>query len=149
MRGCCADRQVEEKRVMVMNIIKCKKISKGLAEGEVLFSSEPISFFGGVDPDTGVVIEKGHPLEGRSIAGKIVVFPYGKGSTVGSYTLYRLKKNGVAPLAIVNRQAETIVVVGAIISGIPMVACLDDQSFSKLKECQRAQVDADNGEIRH
>lgn len=131
-----------------MNVIKCRKISKGFAEGGVLFSSEPISFYGGVDPNTGVVIERGHPLEGRSIAGKVLVFPYGKGSTVGSYTLYRLKKNSVAPLAMINKQAETIVAVGAIISEIPMVDNIDDDSFAKLKGCASVQVDADRGEIR-
>jgi len=133
---------------MIMEVIKCRKISKGFAEGEALFSSEPISFFGGVDPNTGIVIEKGHALEGKSVAGKVLVFPYGKGSTVGSYTLYRLRKNGVAPLAIINKQAETIVAVGAIISGIPMVDSIDDASFARLKGCARVQVDADKGEIR-
>lgn len=131
-----------------MNVINCRKISKGFAEGEVLFSNEPISFYGGVDPNTGVVIEKGHPLEGKSIAGKVLVFPYGKGSTVGSYTLYRMKKNGVAPLAMVNKQAETIVAVGAIISGIPMVDNIADASFAKLKDCTAVQVDADKCEIK-
>ncbi len=131
-----------------MDVIKCRKISKGFAEGEVLFSSEPISFYGGVDPNTGVVIEKGHPLEGKSIAGKVLVFPYGKGSTVGSYTLYRLKKNSVAPLAMINKQAETIVAVGAIISGIPMVDKIEDDAYSLLKDGMRVEVDATNAVVR-
>jgi predicted aconitase with swiveling domain len=88
-------------------------------------SSEPIGFLGGIDPDTGVVIEKGHVLEGRSVAGRVLVFPTGKGSTVGSYTLYRLARNGFAPAAIVNERSEAIVAVGAIISGIPMVDMVD------------------------
>jgi len=71
----------------------------------------PISFYGGVDPNTGVVLEKGHELQGQSIAGKVLVFPQGKGSTVGSYTLYRMKKNGTAPAAMINRETETIVAV--------------------------------------
>ena len=80
--------------------MKGRKIFQGSVEREVLKSEEPISFYGGVDPDTGVVAEKGHPLEGKSVKDKILVFPTGKGSTVGSYTLYRLKKNGVAPKAV-------------------------------------------------
>lgn len=83
------DRQVE--------LVRGRKISGGTAEGEALVSREPISFFGGVNPDTGVITEKGHELQGASVSGRVLVFPHGKGSTVGSYTLYRMKKNGVAP----------------------------------------------------
>ena len=93
-----------------------RKIASGKVEGEALVTTEGISFFGGVDPDTGKVAEKGHPLEGQSITGKILVFPQGKGSTVGSYALYRMKKQGTAPKAIINAECETIVAVGAIIS---------------------------------
>jgi predicted aconitase with swiveling domain len=71
-----------------------RPICPGVAEGEALVSRMGISFFGGVDPETGVVVEKGHDLEGRSVAGKVLIFPTGKGSTVGSYTLYRLSKAG-------------------------------------------------------
>ena len=78
-----------------------RKIYQGRAEGEALVTSMGISFFGGVDPECGVVVEKGHELEGQAICGKILVFPTGKGSTVGSYTLYRLKKAGLAPAAII------------------------------------------------
>ena len=96
-------------------------INAGQAEGEALVSLEPISFFGGVDPETGVVVEMGHPLEGECVAGRVLVFPRGKGSTVGSYVLYRMKKQGVAPAAIINAESEPIVAVGAIISDIPML----------------------------
>lgn len=96
-------------------------IKAGTAEGTALVSPAPISFLGGVDPDSGVIIEPGHPLEGTSAAGRILVFPTGKGSTVGSYTIYRMAKNGTAPAGIICAQSETIVAVGAIIAGIPMV----------------------------
>jgi predicted aconitase with swiveling domain len=95
-----------------------------------LVSPEPIGFLGGVDPETGVVIESGHPLEGESVAGRVLVFPTGKGSTVGSYTLYRLARNGVGPAAIVNAESEPIVAVGAIISDIPMVDRVDIAQLS-------------------
>jgi predicted aconitase with swiveling domain len=102
-----------------------RTIKAGRGEGSALVSSAPIGFLGGVDPETGLVIEKGHPLEGRSVSGRVLVFPTGKGSTVGSYTLYRLARNGLGPAAIINAQSEAIVAVGAIISGIPMVDQID------------------------
>lgn len=100
-------------------------IKEGHVEGEALVSQEPISFFGGVNPETGAVIEPGHELQGKTIGGKILVFPTGKGSTVGSYTLYRLRKNGAAPAGIINAQSDAVVAVGAIISEIPMVDHID------------------------
>jgi len=96
-------------------------INSGCAEGEALVSPEPIGFLGGVDPETGVIIEPDHPLAGECVAGRMLVFPTGKGSTVGSYTLYRMARNGVAPAAIINAEADPVVAVGAIISDIPMV----------------------------
>ncbi len=103
-----------------------------------------ISFFGGVDPDTGIVVEKGHQLEGQSISGKVLVFPTGKGSTVGSYTLYRLKMNGVAPAAIVNAQCETITAVGCIIAEIP---CVDQIPIEQLKTGVIVKIDGEQGKI--
>ncbi|MDO8647406.1 MAG: DUF126 domain-containing protein [Candidatus Diapherotrites archaeon] len=122
--------------------LKGRKICAGKAKGEAIVSNQGISFYGGVDPNTGIVVEKGHELEGKSIAGKILVFPQGKGSTVGSYTMYRLKKNGKAPLAIINKECETIVAVGAIISEIP---CIDKIDISQIKTGQNLAVDAENG----
>jgi len=113
-----------------MEQLEGRIIYRGKAEGEALKTVQPISFYGGVDPNTGVVIEKGHELQGISVKGKILVFPQGKGSTVGSYTLYRLKKNGMAPAGMVNRECETIVAVGTIISEIP---CVDKVNIDKIK----------------
>jgi predicted aconitase with swiveling domain len=121
-----------------------RTIYKGVAQGEALVTSQGISFFGGVDPETGVVVERGHELEGKSIAGKVLVFPKGKGSTVGSYTLYRLKHNNKAPAAIVNSECETITAVGCIISEIP---CVDQLDIQKIKKGQTITVDGDVGEI--
>ncbi|MFM8320740.1 MAG: ARMT1-like domain-containing protein [Chloroflexota bacterium] len=119
-----------------------RTISPGIALGQALVSSQGISFFGGVDPDTGTIVERGHVLEGQSIAGKVLVFPTGKGSTVGSYTLYRLKHNCCAPLAIVNAECETITAVGCIISEIP---CIDQVPLDMLNSGQRLLVDAAAG----
>lgn len=96
-------------------------ISKGLSTGPLLVSQAPISFLGGVDPESGIIIEKGHPLQGTGIAGTVLAFPYGKGSTVGSYVIYALSRNGHAPRAIINAEAEAIIATGAIIGGIPMI----------------------------
>jgi len=105
--------------------LKGRSIKSGRSSGEALVSRDPIGFFGGVDPETGVVVERGHELEGRSISGKVLVFPGGKGSTVGSYTLYRLSQNGRAPVGIINSESEAIVAVGAIIAEIPAVDLID------------------------
>ncbi len=129
--------------------MKGRRISKGIAEGEVLLSSEPISFFGGVDPATGIITEPNHCLHGRSIAGKILVFPRGKGSTVGSYTLYRMKKAGVAPRAIVNAECETIVAVGAIISEIPLVDKLPIDPVTTFHNGQRIRVNGSEGTVEN
>jgi len=110
--------------------LKGRIIKDGRAQGTALVSPEPIGFLGGVDPETGLVIEKGHPLEGQSVAGQVLVFPTGKGSTVGSYTLYRLTKKGLGPAAIINAQSEPIVAVGAIISDIPMVDQVDIEQIA-------------------
>ena len=101
--------------------IRARGLSRGTGRGEILNSPEPISFLGGVDPETGEVIERGHPLAGKRVGGRVLVFPHGKGSTVGSYVLYALARNGRAPAALVNAEAEPIIVVGAIIAGIPLV----------------------------
>lgn len=125
-------------------ILSGRKISKGLAEGEVLKSTSPISFLGGVDPKTGIIMDKNSNACGKSIKDKIFVFPMGKGSTVGSYVIYQLKKNGTAPLAIINKEAETIVSVGAIISDIPMV---DKIAIESLEEGKKVKVNGDKGTV--
>jgi len=119
-----------------------RTIYPGKAAGLALVTSMGISFFGGVDPETGVVVEKGHELEGQSISGKILVFPTGKGSTVGSYTLYRLKDSGLAPAAIVNSECETITAVGCIIAEIP---CVDQIPIEQIITGSRMFVDAESG----
>ncbi len=120
-------------------------VSRGRGEGVALVTSQPISFLGSIDPKTGVVIEKGHELSGKSIKGKVLVFPGGKGSTVGSYVIYQLKKNGVAPAAMVNIRAEPIVAVGAIISDIPLVDRVE--KVATIKTGDRVLVDAIAGSV--
>ena len=121
-------------------------IARGRASGALLVSPAPISFLSGVDPGTGIIVEKGHPLQGECISNRVLAFPYGKGSTVGSYVLYALSRNGHAPAAIVNEEAEPIIATGAIISGIPMI----DRTgvpLSRLKNGVVVTVDGDSGSM--
>ncbi|AWB26687.1 aconitase X swivel domain-containing protein [Halococcoides cellulosivorans] len=122
-------------------------ITEGTATGEVLRSDEPISFYGAVDLDTGEFIEEGHDLEGSCIDDKVLVFPRGKGSTVGSYVLYGVAQNGVGPAAIVLEETETIVATGAILGEIPCVDGLEIP-LDSLADGERVTVDADAGELR-
>ena len=124
--------------------MKARTISPGKVEGKALVSKDPIGFYGGVDSKTGVVIEKGHPLEGKSIKDKILVFPCGKGSTVGSYVLYGLKKNGVAPKAIINKETEPIVATGVILAGIP---CVDHVDIEKVTDGDTLVIDTAKGTV--
>ncbi len=124
--------------------MKGRMISPGKTESVAIVSEEPIGFYGGIDIKTGIVIEKDHPLEGRSVKDKILVFPCGKGSTVGSYVIYGLKKNGVAPSGIINKETETIVATGVILAGIP---CVDQIEIEKIKDGDTVLLDADNGTV--
>jgi predicted aconitase with swiveling domain len=128
--------------------ILARAISGGKASGKALLCKDAISFLGGVDPKTGVVAEKGHALEGKCIAGAVLVFPRGKGSTVGSYVLLQLRKNGVAPAAIINLEAEPIIAVGAIISGIPMVDKMEKDPYAILKDGMDVEVDGTGGTVK-
>jgi predicted aconitase with swiveling domain len=119
-----------------------RKIYKGIVEAEALVTNDAISFYGGIDPDTGKIVEVGHELEGVSITGKILTFPTGKGSTVGSYTMYRMMKNKTAPAAIINQQVDTIIAVGCIISEIP---CVDKIDINNIKSGQRVIVNGNEG----
>lgn len=101
-------------------IMRGRAIAPGCAEGEALVLNEPFSFLGGVEGATG----KLHVRDGN-VAGKVFLFPKGKGSTVGSFVMYDLMVHGKAPAAVVNRTAETIVTTGAVIASIPLVDGID------------------------
>jgi predicted aconitase with swiveling domain len=127
-------------------IIRGRGIAKGRGEGPLLVSPDPLSFLSGVDPASGIIVEKGHPLQGVCIEGKVLAFPYGKGSTVGSYVLYALSQNGHAPAAIVNTEAESIIATGAIIGGIPMIDHIGIP-MNRLRNGVHVVVDGDTGEM--
>lgn len=125
--------------------IKAKPVTKGVAEGEAIVSNMPISFTGGMDPDTGIIREPGHELEGKSVAGKILIFPVGKGSTTGSWQFYAAFKRGNAPKGIINNTVEGVVAVSAIITEIPMVYAPENDPLTCIKTGDFIRLDADNG----
>jgi predicted aconitase with swiveling domain len=125
--------------------LKGRKIVEGHCKAEALVSRKPLSFLGGVDPADGKIIEKDHDLCGECVKGKVLCFPHGHGSTVGSYVLYSLAKKGLAPKAIVNRTADPVVVVGAIIANVPMIDQID---IMQIKTGDSVKVDADNGLLK-
>jgi hypothetical protein len=125
--------------------LKGRKIVEGTCTAEALVSAKPISFLGGVDPADGKIIEKKHDLCGTCIKGKVLVFPHGHGSTVGSYVLYSLSKKSLAPAAIINQTADPVVVVGAIIANIPMI---DQVDIGKIRTGDTVEVDGCKGVAR-
>lgn len=128
-------------------ILHGRSISPGTASGKVLLCKDAISFLGDINPKSGICVAPKHAIEGQCIAGKVLVFPQGKGSTVGSYVLLQLAKNGKAPAAIINSEGEPIIVVGAIISKIPMIDKLEKDPFTFLKNGMKVKVDGEKGEL--
>ncbi|MEM2995758.1 MAG: DUF126 domain-containing protein [Candidatus Bathyarchaeia archaeon] len=125
--------------------LKGRVIVEGKCRAEALVSAKPISFLGGVDPADGKIIEKNHDLYGRCIKDKVLCFPHGHGSTVGSYVLYALTKKNCAPKAILNQKADPVVVVGAIIANIPMIDQID---IKQIRNGDVVEVDAYNGFVK-
>ncbi len=121
-------------------MLKGRSIYRGKAEGRVLKLQNALSFLGGVEASTGEIKVE----NGGNVADRILVFPRGKGSTVGSFVMYDLKAHGKSPLAIINSSAETIVATGAVISSIPMIDGID---VYLIKDGDRAVVDADSGTV--
>ena len=130
-----------------MKIIRGRVLVEGYAEGEALVSKEPISFLGDIDPKTGIIVRKDHPLRGLSIKDKVFVFPYGKGSTVGSYIIYQLAKNDVAPKAILNVKSEPIIIIGCVISEIPLIDSFKENILKIVKNGDYIVVNGREGHI--
>jgi predicted aconitase with swiveling domain len=115
------------------------------AKQKLLVSAKPISFLGDIDPKTGKVVEKNLDIYGECVTDKVLCFPHGHGSTVGSYVLYSLAKNKLAPKAIVNEKADPVIVVGAVIANIPMIDQID---ISQIKTGDLLEVDAYKGFVK-
>ncbi|MXQ07114.1 DUF521 domain-containing protein [Alphaproteobacteria bacterium GH1-50] len=122
-------------------------ITRGDAEGEVLVCAEGISFWGGVDPDTGRIIDVHHPNHGDSVAGKILMMPTSRGSCSGSGVLLELSLNGHAPAAFVFAEREEILTLGALVSdqifGLPIpTLALSRDDYDRLAKCRHATLRA-------
>lgn len=125
----------------------CHKIAEGIASGKALLSNDDICFYM-IDPKTGIVIEKGHDLEGKSVAGFVLVFPSGKGSSVVQADgLYQLQLHGNAPKAMIIRHADTVLVASAIIIGIPLVSKLPEAFYEALDSDCQLDVDANCNKV--
>jgi hypothetical protein len=126
-------------------VLKGRKVVGGVAEGEAVVTKEPVSFLGGVNPDKGMVVERGHEAEGQVITGKVFVFPHGKGSTAGPYIMYAMSKRKTAPSGMINVQAEPIIAAGAAIGNIPLVHRLDQNPLEVIRTGDFVRIDADKG----
>jgi len=126
-------------------VLRGRGIVEGKCTAQALVSNKPISFLGGVDPATGKIIERRHDLYGECIKDRVLCFPHGHGSTVGSYVLFSLAKNGLAPKAIINRRADPVVVVGAVIANIPMI---DQVDINQIRTGDLVEVDAYKGIVK-
>ena len=131
----------------IMMKIKGKSVTKGMTEGDAIVTRMPISFTGGMDPNSGIIREPNHELEGQSVAGKILVFPAGKGSTTGSWQFYATYKRGNAPKGIINVKAEGVVAVAAIITGTPMMHQLEDDPLECISTGDFVRINADEGYV--
>jgi predicted aconitase with swiveling domain len=131
----------------IMMKIKGKSVTKGMTEGDAIVTRMPISFTGGMDPNSGIIREPNHELEGQSVAGKILVFPAGKGSTTGSWQFYATYKRGNAPIGIINVKAEGVVAVSAIITGTPMMHQLEDDPLECISTGDFVRINADEGYV--
>jgi hypothetical protein len=127
--------------------LNCRGVVGGIAEGPALVTNQPLSFFGEVDPNTGNIISERSEIKGKCVAGRVLVFPHGRGSTVGSYVIFALKENGVAPCAIVNEETEVIIAAGCSLANIPLVDRISGFSTSFVRDNDIVRVDGDNGWI--
>jgi predicted aconitase with swiveling domain len=133
-------------------VLKGCPVVSGRAAGVVLKSDRSISFWGGVDPRTGRIVDPRHDLFGQSVAGRVLAFPVGKGSSTGSLILLELARVGLAPAAIVNVRCEPILATGPIVikhfyGGQIPVMTLAAADFARLETGQQACVDAIRGDI--
>ncbi len=125
---------------------RCRGLYGGRAEGIALVSRRQISFFGDID-ENGTVVAEDSDIRGENVSGKILIFPSGRGSTVGSYMLLKLKKSGSAPLAIINAESDLIIAAGAVIAEIVLVDRVEDEFFDVVETGSKVVVDAASGYV--
>lgn len=130
---------------MILKGLGLRSLQNITIEGEALVTKSPITFLGFVNKETGEIVEKEHELFGQSIKNKIFVFPRGIGSTVAPYVLINLKRNNVAPLAIINRESDSGTVAGASACRVPMVYRLDKDPLEIIKNGQKLKLTIKDG----
>lgn len=128
-------------------ILKGHTISPGKGEGEAIVTNTPFSFLGELDPETGKVPSKTHELYGQTLAGKVFVFPTGKGSSTAPMVAWYAMKKGNLPSAMICVEAEPIVAAAAITTNIPMVDKLNKDPLLVIKTGDYVKVDATKGII--
>ena len=131
----------------MITISNCKKIVGGAGEGQVLVTMQPINFLAMIDAKTDVITDPKHELYNKLIKGKVLIFPYAVGSSVGAYAIYSLREHGTAPSAIICSQADITTASGCAIANIPVVDLPEDISLSALSQASIAKVEADTGKI--
>jgi len=127
--------------------MSCRGLVKGRAEGEALVARATLSFWGEVDPVRGVIIATGHPLEGESMRGRVLVIQSTKGSSATPLVMGLCAREGNAPVALVNVNVDGLGVLGCVVNGIPMVSELEGDPFEAIESGDRVLVDADAGLI--
>lgn len=131
-----------------MKVFKCRGIVKGKATGEAVVSTGAMCFYL-CDPNTGEVIERNHPIQGKSIAGKILVLKSGKGSSVVQVDgFYQLWVKGNLPAAIILKDTEPVIVSSAVVVGSTMVDRMEANPFDVIEDGDYVEVDADREEVR-
>jgi len=125
-----------------------KILVPGKVQGVVLKSKKPINFLGTVDKKTGIISDKNHDLFGKSIKDTILVFPSGVGSSVGAYTIYSIKSNNTAPLAMICQKADLTVATGCALTNIPLII-ISDEEFSSIENGMKISLDTDSSNPIH
>jgi len=120
-----------------------KVLVAGKINGTVLKSKDPINFLGTVDKKTGIISDKNHDLYDKSLKDSILVFPSGVGSSVGAYTIYSIKSNNAAPLAMICQKADLTVATGCALANIPLIT-ISDEEFSSLENGMKILLDTEN-----
>jgi len=123
-----------------------KIIVKGKTKGKILKSEKPINFLGAVDKSTGIIQDNKYDIYQKSIKNSIFVFPYGVGSSVGAYTIYALKTNNVAPLAMICQKADLTVASGCALANIPLVTVSQDE-YDQLEDGKEITFDTEKKNI--
>ena len=125
-----------------------KILVQGKTQGIVLKSNDPINFLGTVDKKTGIISDKNHDLFEKSLKGTILVFPSGVGSSVGAYTIYSIKSNNTAPLAMICQKADLTVATGCALTNIPLII-ISDEEFSSIENGMKISLDTDSSNPIH